>query len=68
MKASEALTNLAEFLESHGIEDSDFEAEQLLGVVLKIVPPLFRVHNLELPDRVLNELQVLAERRVSGYP
>ena len=68
MKASEALTNLAEFLESHGIEDSAFEAEQLLGVVLKIVPPLFRVHNLELPDRVLNELQVLAERRVSGYP
>ena len=68
MKAAEVLSDLAEFLESHGIEDSAFEAEQLLGVVLKIVPPLFRVHNLELPDRVLNELQVLAERRVSGYP
>lgn len=68
MKAAEALRNLSEFLKNKGVEDSGFEAEQLLAAVLKAIPSSVRLGNPELRDSDLKKLQSMADCRAEGYP
>lgn len=68
MKAAEALSALAEFLEGHGIEDSGFEAEQLLAAAMDSDQSFLRIGNPDVSPKLMEELQTMAERRVSGYP